>query len=132
LATYQSRQGAPVCAQVRDRLRSNLTATLTAATVAVGYAALPLQYFGDLECPSAGTSRSRRCPRSSRDGCDQANRRIEYPALEAATREPEVFLAQQVAALAAGKQDKAWEFIRDTRGRRLPSTLVSRHTGTRL
>jgi hypothetical protein len=37
--------------------------------------------------------------------------RIEYPALEEATREPEVLVAQQVAALAAGKQDKAWEFI---------------------
>jgi len=37
--------------------------------------------------------------------------RIEYHALETATREPEVFLAQQVAALAAGKQNRAWHYI---------------------
>jgi predicted DsbA family dithiol-disulfide isomerase len=37
--------------------------------------------------------------------------RIEYHALETATREPDVFAAQQVAALAAGKQSKAWDFI---------------------
>jgi hypothetical protein len=37
--------------------------------------------------------------------------RIEYHALQTATREPEVFVAQQVAALAAGKQDRAWQFI---------------------
>jgi protein-disulfide isomerase len=37
--------------------------------------------------------------------------RIEYHALETATREPEVFVAQQVAALAAGWQDRAWHFI---------------------
>ena len=37
--------------------------------------------------------------------------RIEYRALQTATREPDVFVAQQVAALAAGKQDKAWHFV---------------------
>jgi protein-disulfide isomerase len=31
--------------------------------------------------------------------------------METATPEPEVFDSQQVAALAAGKQDKAWYFI---------------------
>jgi protein-disulfide isomerase len=37
--------------------------------------------------------------------------RIEYHALETATREPDVFATQQVAALAAGKQGKMWDFI---------------------
>ena len=37
--------------------------------------------------------------------------KIEYRALETATREPEVFKTQQIAALAAGKQNKAWDFI---------------------
>ena len=37
--------------------------------------------------------------------------RIEYRALETATHEREVFVSQQVAALAAGRQDKAWYFI---------------------
>ena len=37
--------------------------------------------------------------------------RIEYRSMETATREPEVFKTQQVAAYAAGKQNKAWNFI---------------------
>ena len=37
--------------------------------------------------------------------------KIEYHSLETATREPEVFKTQQVAAYAAGKQNKAWNFI---------------------
>ena len=37
--------------------------------------------------------------------------KIEYRSLETATREPEVFKTQQVAALAAGKQNKVWNFI---------------------
>jgi protein-disulfide isomerase len=31
--------------------------------------------------------------------------------METATREPEVFKTQQVAALAAGKQNKMWDFV---------------------
>jgi protein-disulfide isomerase len=37
--------------------------------------------------------------------------KIEYRSLETATREPEIFKTQQVAAYAAGKQNKAWNFI---------------------
>jgi predicted DsbA family dithiol-disulfide isomerase len=36
--------------------------------------------------------------------------RIEYRSLETATREPETFRKQQIAALAAGKQNKMWWF----------------------
>ena len=36
---------------------------------------------------------------------------IEYRNLETATREPETFKTQQVAALAAGKQNKMWDYI---------------------
>ncbi len=37
--------------------------------------------------------------------------KIEYHSMETATREPEVFKTQQIAAYAAGKQDLAWYFI---------------------
>ncbi len=37
--------------------------------------------------------------------------KIEYKSLETATREPETFKTQQVAALAAGKQNLMWNFI---------------------
>ena len=37
--------------------------------------------------------------------------KIEYRSMETATREPEVFDTQQVAALAAGKQNKMWNYL---------------------
>jgi len=37
--------------------------------------------------------------------------RIEFHALQTATHDPEVFIVQQVAALAAGRQERAWHFI---------------------
>ena len=37
--------------------------------------------------------------------------KIEYRSMESATRDPETFKVQQVAALAAGEQDKMWNFI---------------------
>jgi len=37
--------------------------------------------------------------------------KIEYRSLQTATREPETFKTQQVAALAAGKQNLMWYFV---------------------
>jgi protein-disulfide isomerase len=37
--------------------------------------------------------------------------RVEYRALQTATRDPDVFVAQQAAVLAAGRQAKAWHFV---------------------
>ena len=37
--------------------------------------------------------------------------KIEYRSLETATREPEIFKTQQIAALAAGKQNKMWNYL---------------------
>jgi protein-disulfide isomerase len=70
-----------------------------------------LQYFGDLECPicrdfTLGALQSL-IPTYVRTG----KLKIEYRSLETATKEPETFKTQQVAALAAGKQQKMWDFI---------------------
>jgi protein-disulfide isomerase len=74
-------------------------------------APVTLQYFGDLECPicrefTIGALHSI-IPQWVRTG----KLRIEYHSMETATREPETFKTQQVAAYAAGKQGKAWYFI---------------------
>jgi protein-disulfide isomerase len=73
-------------------------------------APVTLQYFADLECAfcrefTVGALDSI-VPRWVRTG----KVKIEYRNLETATREPEVFRSQQVAALAAGKQNKLWNF----------------------
>jgi protein-disulfide isomerase len=74
-------------------------------------APVTLQYFGDLECPICKTftlgALQSLIPTYVRTG----KLKIEYRTLETATKEPETFKTQQVAALAAGKQQKMWYFI---------------------
>jgi protein-disulfide isomerase len=74
-------------------------------------APVTLQYFGDLECPICQKFTLGALPTVIPKWVRTGKLRIEYRSLETATREPEVFKAQQVAALAAGKQNKAWNFI---------------------
>jgi protein-disulfide isomerase len=80
---------------------------------ALGAATAPvtLQYFGDLQCPYCGQFTLAGLPAIIERWVRAEDLRIEYHALEAATRDPQVFIAQQVAALAAGRQEKAWHFI---------------------
>jgi protein-disulfide isomerase len=80
---------------------------------ALGAATAPvtLRYFGDLQCPYCSRFTLGELPAIIERWVRSADLLVEYRALEAATREPEVFMAQQVAALAAGRQEKAWHFI---------------------
>ena len=90
-----------------------LLADIPQSANALGSASAPvtLQYFGDLECPFCRDFTLEVLPSIIERWVRADDLRIEYHALETATREPEVFVAQQVAALAAGKQDRAWHFI---------------------
>src|ERR1700689_5015378 len=74
-------------------------------------APVTLEYFGDLECPICKEFTLGSLPAVIPKWVRTGKLRIEYRSLETATREPEVFKTQQVAALAAGKQNKAWYFI---------------------
>jgi protein-disulfide isomerase len=74
-------------------------------------APVTLQYFGDLECPICKEFTLGALPTIIQKWVRTGKVKIEYRSLETATREPEVFKTQQVAALAAGKQNKAWNFI---------------------
>jgi protein-disulfide isomerase len=80
---------------------------------ALGSPAAPvtLQYFGDLQCPFCRDFTLQVLPSIIQRRVRTGDLRIEYRALQTATGEPDVFLSQQVAVLAAGKQDKAWYFI---------------------
>jgi protein-disulfide isomerase len=74
-------------------------------------APVTLQYFGDLECPICKEFTLGALPPIIQKWVRTGKVKIEYRSLETATREPEVFKTQQVAALAAGKQNKMWNFL---------------------
>lgn len=80
-------------------------------TIGASTAPVTLQYFGDLECPVCRDFTLGALPTLLQKWVRTGKLRIEYRALETATREPEVFKTQQVAALAAGKQNKMWQYI---------------------
>jgi protein-disulfide isomerase len=74
-------------------------------------APVTLQYFGDLECPYCRDFSLEVLPSIIERWVRAGKLRIEFHALQTATHELEVFMAQQVAALAAGTQERAWHFI---------------------
>ncbi len=74
-------------------------------------APVTLRYFGDLECPICKEFTLEVLPTLIPKYVRTGKLKIEYHSLETATREPEVFKEQQVAAYAAGKQNLAWYFI---------------------
>jgi protein-disulfide isomerase len=74
-------------------------------------APVTLVYFGDLQCPICREFTLGALPKLIQKWVRTGKLRIEYRSLETATREPETFRTQQTAALAAGKQAKAWNYI---------------------
>jgi protein-disulfide isomerase len=80
-------------------------------TLGSASAPVTLQYFGDLQCPICREFTLGALPSIIQTWVRTGKLKIEYLALETATHEPEVFKTQQVAALAAGKQAKMWNFI---------------------
>jgi protein-disulfide isomerase len=74
-------------------------------------APVTLQYFADLECPICREFTEGALPTLISSYVRPGKLRIEFRSLQTATREPETFKTQQVAALAAGKQQKAWYYI---------------------
>jgi protein-disulfide isomerase len=75
------------------------------------HAPVTLKYYGDLECPICKEFTLGALPAVIQKYVRTGKVKIEYHSLETATREPEVFKSQQVAALAAGKQKLGWNFI---------------------
>jgi protein-disulfide isomerase len=74
-------------------------------------APVTIQYFGDLQCPVCREFTLGALPSIVSHWVREGKVRIEYRSLETATHEPETFRLQQVAALAAGKQKKLWDYI---------------------
>jgi protein-disulfide isomerase len=74
-------------------------------------APVTMQYFGDLECPICKDFTLGALPTLIQKYVRTGKMKIEYRHLETATREPETFKTQQVAAMAAGPQQKGWYYI---------------------
>jgi protein-disulfide isomerase len=91
---------------------SALLADIPQSANALGEAVAPitLAYFADLQCPFCRDFSLGVLPSIIQRWVRAGTLRVEYRALQAATRDPDVFVAQQVAVLAAGKQAKAWHF----------------------
>ena len=74
-------------------------------------APVTLEYFGDLECPVCKQFTLAVLPTIVQQWVRTGKLKIQYRSMQTATREPEVFKTQQVAALAAGRQDKMWNYL---------------------
>jgi protein-disulfide isomerase len=74
-------------------------------------APVTLKWFGDLECPFCRAFTLGALPSLIQRWVRRDQLRIEYRSMETATHEPAVFKLQQIAALAAGQQNKMWNFI---------------------
>lgn len=73
-------------------------------------APVTLQYFVDLQCSTARAFTLVALPPIIRKWVRSGKLRIEYRSLRTVS-EPEVFGTQQVAALAAGRQNKLWYYL---------------------
>jgi protein-disulfide isomerase len=74
-------------------------------------APVTLQYFGDLECPVCKAFTLGALPPLIQSYVRSGKLKIQYHSMQTASREPATFKTQQVAALAAGKQNLAWHYI---------------------
>jgi protein-disulfide isomerase len=74
-------------------------------------APITLQYFGDLQCPFCKQFTLSALPTVIQKYVRTGKVKIEYRSMQTATRERETFQSQQVAALAAGKQNLMWQYL---------------------
>ncbi len=74
-------------------------------------APVTLQFFGDLQCRESRQVMLGALPFLIRHWVRGGKLRILFRSLETDTRDEDEFLGQQIAALAAGRQEKMWTFI---------------------
>jgi len=115
LTSGRSSQAKPLSAKTSALGRSieALLAGIPQGGNALGSPSAPvtLQFFGDLECPTSRAFTLELLPPVISKWVRGGELRVEYHSLRTATPNPEVFSAQQAAALAAGMQDKLWYYV---------------------
>lgn len=83
----------------------------SATTLGKPTAPITLKWYGDLECPICKEFALGALPALITHWVRAGQLKIEYLSMETATRQPKVFEKQQIAALAAGMQDRMWNYI---------------------
>ena len=74
-------------------------------------APVTMTYYGDLECPICRDfTLNGGFPQLVANEVRQGKVKLQYRAFQTATQNPQTFQTQQVAALAAGKQNKFWHY----------------------
>jgi protein-disulfide isomerase len=124
IATSGGGKSKPVTPHEKNKVTTEVASLLTGIpqsgnVLGSPTAPITLQYFGDLECPICAKFTLGSLPTVIPKWVRTGKLKIEYRSLSTATgnaeasgAEPkEIFKTQQVAALAAGKQNKAWYFI---------------------
>jgi protein-disulfide isomerase len=82
------------------------------ATLGNPKAPITVTYYGDLECPICRDfTLSGGWPQLVSNDIRAGRVKVVYRAFQTATRDPQTFQTQQVAALAAGKQNLFWNYI---------------------
>jgi protein-disulfide isomerase len=91
----------------------SLLAGIPQSSNTLGRATAPvtLRWFGDMECPFCKEFALGALPSIVGRWVRGGQLKIEYFSMETATREPKVFQRQEVAALAAGLQDRMWNYL---------------------
>jgi protein-disulfide isomerase len=74
-------------------------------------APVTMDYYGDLQCPVCQAFTLGALPKVISTYVRPGKLRIRYRSLQTATREASTFVDQQVAALAAGRQQRMWQFV---------------------
>ena len=111
-----SKKGIPKSTQAQNQTVSEVSSVVgglpqNGHVIGSPTAPVTMVYYGDLQCPICREFTLGALPSIVQQWVRSGKLKIEYRALETATHEPEVFKTQQVAALAAGKQNKMWDFL---------------------
>jgi protein-disulfide isomerase len=80
-------------------------------TLGSAKAPVTLTYYGDLECPVCKEFTLSSFPQLISNEVRQGKVKVVYSAFETATQDPSVFATQQAAALAAGQQNRFWDYV---------------------
>ncbi len=116
VATVATVGGLGFSASAKSQIDHEVTALLAGipqdgATLGEPRAPITLQVFADLECPTVKRFVISRLPTIIDAWVRKGVIKIEYRSLETDTESEPTFFRQEMAALAAGRQDKMWNFV---------------------